>query len=336
MTTPTPPPGWHPDPEGTPRLRWWDGTQWTSATKPRALQEGPKTPPPPIDPATRKRNNLIVVGLIGIFVLGLGAWQIVNTHGGGNGPAATEAAALASSPSAAPRTSAPTTSAAPTSLAVSTADEVMRDFWVRIDREGYLTINVNGTYTDTELESAFLEVRRTYTTTKKTGGWHVFIDCGDGQHAVGGARQANGKFALDSLGAARTGLAVGQYEFEPLPNRKACPPDLPTIAAGTVTAHDVIDAFVAAGLPATNRQDRTITAGCEDLQCAQMVAVDEVSVYLFSDVAHAVHYAEVFGTDKVYQNGLLAIRYKRDGKHPIDDALIPQYNAALDAVVGVR
>ncbi|WP_037235840.1 DUF2510 domain-containing protein [Rhodococcus wratislaviensis] len=39
MTTPTPSPGWHPDPEGTPQLRWWDGTQWTSATKPRALQE---------------------------------------------------------------------------------------------------------------------------------------------------------------------------------------------------------------------------------------------------------------------------------------------------------
>lgn len=212
----------------------------------------------------------------------------------------------------------------------------MRAFWLRVDREGYLTINVNGTYTDQELESAFLEVRRIYTSTKKTGGWHVFVDCGNGQQAVGGARQANGKFALDSLGAARTGLAVGQYEFKPLPDRKACPPDLPTIADGTVTAHDVIDAFVAAGLPATNRQDRTITAGCDDLKCAQMIAVDEVSVYLFSNVAQAAHYAEAFGADKVYQNGLLAIRYKRDGKHPIDEALIPQYNAALDAVGSVR
>jgi len=23
------PPGWHPDPSGQSRLRWWDGTQWT-------------------------------------------------------------------------------------------------------------------------------------------------------------------------------------------------------------------------------------------------------------------------------------------------------------------
>ena len=25
----TAPAGWHPDPAGTPRLRWWDGVQWT-------------------------------------------------------------------------------------------------------------------------------------------------------------------------------------------------------------------------------------------------------------------------------------------------------------------
>jgi len=28
-TTPATPAGWYPDPAGTPRSRWWDGTQWT-------------------------------------------------------------------------------------------------------------------------------------------------------------------------------------------------------------------------------------------------------------------------------------------------------------------
>jgi hypothetical protein len=28
----TPPPGWHPDPQGQARLRWWDGTRWTEHT----------------------------------------------------------------------------------------------------------------------------------------------------------------------------------------------------------------------------------------------------------------------------------------------------------------
>ncbi|MDI9933151.1 DUF2510 domain-containing protein [Rhodococcus sp. IEGM 1354] len=34
MTSPTPPPGWHPDPSEPGLIRYWDGTQWTEHTQP--------------------------------------------------------------------------------------------------------------------------------------------------------------------------------------------------------------------------------------------------------------------------------------------------------------
>lgn len=60
MTTPTPQPGWHPDPEGKPQLRWWDGQQWTAATQPHPTQPGPVSPPSPsgFGPKTHERNDL--------------------------------------------------------------------------------------------------------------------------------------------------------------------------------------------------------------------------------------------------------------------------------------
>lgn len=39
--TPSVPPGWYPDPTGTPTLRWWDGRQWT------AHVQDPRVPVPP-------------------------------------------------------------------------------------------------------------------------------------------------------------------------------------------------------------------------------------------------------------------------------------------------
>lgn len=32
-----PPPGWYPDPEGTARLRYWEGTDWSDRYRPRPL-----------------------------------------------------------------------------------------------------------------------------------------------------------------------------------------------------------------------------------------------------------------------------------------------------------
>ncbi|MGX6513295.1 hypothetical protein [Rhodococcus sp. SJ-2] len=117
-----------------------------------------------------------------------------------------------------PETATPrTTSAIPT----TTVEVEPAEYWLRENREGYLTMVVDADYTDEQLEDAFLEVRRMYSNTSE-GGWHVQVDCGDGQMSEGGARQANGKFAIDNLGAARTGLDVGDYEFKPLNGRRPC------------------------------------------------------------------------------------------------------------------
>lgn len=46
------PPAWHPDPNGDPGLRWWDGTRWTEHFRPHQAPEqtprpAPVIPPPP-------------------------------------------------------------------------------------------------------------------------------------------------------------------------------------------------------------------------------------------------------------------------------------------------
>lgn len=223
-----------------------------------------------------------------------------------------------------------TTTVAPkTTAPPKTTTAVMRDFWIRVDRDGYATMNVNGTYTDAELESAFNEQKRIWTSTKKGDGWFIEINCGDGQSAEGGARQANGKFAITALGAARTGLEKGGSEFEALPNRQPCPLQLDATAADAVTADDVIAAIKVAGLPVVD--PRTNTSFCAESGCVQLVTTDYFSVYQFADQAKADKFAAAWPLH--YQNGLVFLRYTGDGSDPTDPALIPQYNAVLDQVM---
>jgi LemA protein len=44
MTAPTHPPAWHPDPSGSPNLRWWDGRIWTHHVAPMPAPQAPPEP----------------------------------------------------------------------------------------------------------------------------------------------------------------------------------------------------------------------------------------------------------------------------------------------------
>jgi hypothetical protein len=85
-----PPPGWYPDPDGTPgRLRWWDGVAWSQATRhapgPVVAPRSPAAPPGvltglperdvPVPPRPSRRivwwltgGGLVALGLVLVFV----------------------------------------------------------------------------------------------------------------------------------------------------------------------------------------------------------------------------------------------------------------------------
>jgi hypothetical protein len=236
-----------------------------------------------------------------------------------------------SSPTAATTTTTtpqPTTSTTTRTTSTAAAETNIAEYWQRVDRDGYITLNVWGSYTPEQLEAAFMDVRARYTSIREEGGWFVSIDCGQGMDAEGGGRIANGKFALDALGAAQTGLRPGEFEFQMVASPAACPTAQPP--SGAVSAQDVVDAITAAGLPA--RDPRTNTGFCADSGCVQLVTTDDVSVYQYVDEAAATRMATAFPL--THQVGLLFVRFTQDGSNPTDPALIPQYSAILDEVAG--
>ncbi|WP_247595935.1 MULTISPECIES: hypothetical protein [unclassified Rhodococcus (in: high G+C Gram-positive bacteria)] len=221
-----------------------------------------------------------------------------------------------------------TTSAKPETMSTAAVELDIAEYWQRVDRDGYITLNVWGSYTAAQLEAAFRDVRDRYTSIKESGGWFVSIDCGKGMNAEGGGRLANGKFALDSLGAAQTGLQRGGSEFEMVDTPAACP--TAEAPAGAVSARAVVDAVTAAGLPA--RDPRVNTSFCVDSGCVQLVTTDDFSVYQYVDETAATRQATVYPL--THQVGVLFMRFTEDGSNPTDPTLIPLYSAILDEIAG--
>ncbi|EKT76961.1 hypothetical protein WSS_A40035 [Rhodococcus opacus M213] len=98
MTSPTPPPGWHPDPVDPNIVRYWDGTQWTGDTQPKAAQ----------NPTPQKKGG---VGKVPLVVAGvLVVMGILGTVFGGNDKKDDKPAAAATTSATTTTTAVPTTS----------------------------------------------------------------------------------------------------------------------------------------------------------------------------------------------------------------------------------
>ncbi|MDZ7929175.1 DUF2510 domain-containing protein [Rhodococcus sp. NPDC076796] len=75
MSSPTPPPGWHPDPSEPGLIRYWDGTQWTEHTQPAAGPTAEEPAPTGADePGQPDRSGVprsvkIIGGIVSAFVV---------------------------------------------------------------------------------------------------------------------------------------------------------------------------------------------------------------------------------------------------------------------------
>jgi len=191
-----------------------------------------------------------------------------------------------------------------------------------------LEVYVDQSYPPAELARIIEDLQRKYS--DREDGYFVQINCDAGNTTThNNNRLATAKFAVGKLGAARTGLDVGEHEITEVLGAK-CPPDLPTSTVSGPSAQDVIDAVVAAGLPATDPRDNS--AGiCSNAGRVQLITTDEFSVYQFPDLASVERWASTYPSR--YVHGTIMLRFTESGSAPTDPALIPQYDAVLDQLM---
>jgi len=105
VTTPTPPPGWYPDPAGVPGQRYWDGQNWASIAMPPTVAA-----PQPVN-SHRGKTALIVGATIGGLVALLGVIGAI-----GSASEKKDTAPAAAPVPSVPTVSPPWTTAAPVPL----------------------------------------------------------------------------------------------------------------------------------------------------------------------------------------------------------------------------
>lgn len=122
MTTPA---GWHPDPEGSGQLRWWDGQQWTSALQPATgATPGEQTAemPPVPEPGKpgRKKWPWVIGAVVVLFAIigALGSSGESSEQASTAQSTSTESSAVTTTRATA--TSPTTTTPSPTTLSTTT------------------------------------------------------------------------------------------------------------------------------------------------------------------------------------------------------------------------
>lgn len=213
-----------------------------------------------------------LAGIVAVIAAGIGVWLVSSEKHDAGTPAAS-----------------------PTSIAASSSTAPVPPYQLETGKKpSSLRVTVDRLHTLPEMTAIVADLQRRFA--DHPDGYFVQINCSVGGTASLDYRLANAKFAVGRIGAARTGLDDGDREVIMVEGDRKCPPDpLATAAAGATTAQQVVDAIIAAGLPARNPRDNS-QSNCRSMGCVQLITTDDVSVYQFPDAATA----DRFATSGVY------------------------------------
>ncbi len=241
------------------------------------------------------------MGIAAVIAAGGAVWLVTSARDDSGAPAAPPAPAAASNP---------TVAVPPYQLETG-------------KKASSLRVTVDRVHTLPEMTAIVADLQRRFA--DHPDGYFVQINCNLGGTAAIDNRLANAKFAVGRIGAARTGLNDGDREVNLVEGQK-CPPDpLAAASAGAVTARQVVDAIIAAGLPASKPRDNS-ASNCTSVGCVQLITTDDVSVYQFPDAGPAARMASS-NLITAYRNGPIVLVF-----HDIETP-DPRYQGVLDQLM---